>query len=121
MKKITLATAALAMIVPSLSIAETVVAQETPVQSVTVDPVFVDLYSDDGVNSRLKESGYDNVVVTRDGNKLNITADKDGVSQNLEYDTTTGTLVKVDGAGYTVGTAPRTPQVSDNKSTSEQH
>lgn len=77
----------------------------SPLAAQDVEP-FVNLFSDEGITARLTESGYSDVVVTRDGTDLRITAMRDGAEHEMVYDMTTGALVEVDGAGYELGTPP---------------
>lgn len=90
--KITALTLATAL--PTFAAAQTAAPAQTP--------AYVNLINDDSITSRLKEAGYTDITVMRDGGKLTIDATKDGAAHNLVYDISTGALTEVDGAGYTV-------------------
>lgn len=92
-------------------------AAAAPAAMPTVEP-YVHLFSDEGITARLTESGYSDVVVTRDGTKLKINATRDGAAHEMVYDMTTGALVEVDGAGYSMGTPPGVSGTTEDEGTS---
>ena len=92
---------------PAATAAAPAAAPTTTVVVPVVIQHLEDAADDAKVTAVLTEAGYKDVKLTRDGTKLTIDATKDGTAVNLVYDTTTGALTMVDGAGYTVpATAP---------------
>jgi len=87
----------------------------SPLAAQTAEEPYVHLFSDQGITARLTESGYTDIGIARDGMKLMIDATKDGSAHHLVYDMTTGALIEVDGAGYTMGTPPGIPGKTESE------
>ncbi|WP_162784704.1 hypothetical protein [Paracoccus suum] len=104
---------------PAATTAAPAATTETVVMPVYVE-TLTDMDDDAKVTARLTEAGYTDIKITREDNKLQVEANKDGTPQNLVYDMTTGTLTTVDGAGYTVG-AGVTDQTGDQEPTAVKH
>lgn len=53
--------------------------------------------NDEAIRNALESQGFANVLITRDGTTLTVTADREGEMVELVYSTATGRLITVDG------------------------